>query len=385
MIDESRPRRGPPFLAQDFISWPVKPASLFASSETKSTSSHLLHIVRNKFNYDHMMLNPKVFDSIKPRSHSRWSSRVRVSAFMLRIVDIRVRMRTFLADVISPEHLRAEFEMLRKVQLDAFEKEVKHCSQHGPDRLNRMRSRSTRARLSHAATNPPILLNNHPLVNVFIRCHHERNFQIGPERTITVVRETDWVIDTRSAVQRVTPSCARCNLEKAKLAMPLMGSLPAAREDFVAAPPLSPASSLYAHGREHAPKPRSPQRTSVEFSCRKSRRADHLASTIHRWTRECLPEITSRSRNFEPIKPIKPVTCDDIATLIDPLQPKAAWNEPGIVQVHPRANETIRTEEVMLPDHTVKTGIVIGRSAVLIIASSPPAEKTARGLWNGST
>jgi len=234
--------QGPEFLKQPEESWPIKRYSTENEDEDVHRATLLLIQPETTVERD-------VFDNIKARFKSKWTSMVRVVAFILRAAEKFRKISAENSGFVTPQEFRkAEEKLFQKIQQEAFPdeyhdlKNVKKVRQSskiyclspflGEDGVIRMSSRSQNAKISYAARNPAILPNKHELVDLMIQHHHERNQHMAEETTIADVRESAWIISTRIAVRRVVKNCQFCKIRKAKPVLPLMGQLPEARVDF---------------------------------------------------------------------------------------------------------------------------------------------------------
>ena len=241
----SRWFKGPDFLRQEISRWPVKPAvECDEDDETVKHTQLMIHTYHKSTNklYDHI-------ENIGARFKSRWTSLVRVIAYTARFIDRTLHKKVTTENCITPEEfLQAEMTLFRKIQQDVFSIESATL-QAGEDSVSstskifqfcpfikegllRMNSRAQKANISYAAKCPIILPNKHELVDIFVQHIHEKNLHMGEEMTIADIRSRVWVINTRSAVQRVKRNCQWCKNQKAQPKMPLMGELPLARVDF---------------------------------------------------------------------------------------------------------------------------------------------------------
>lgn len=241
--------KGPEFLQLPFALWPIVPATANTEDdETKQLTQLMLHQPFAK-----VISSTSAIDDIKAEFKSRWTSLSRVTAYLLRIKN-RLQKKEIPRELyITPsEFYLAEELLFKRIQFDAFPEELHSLASANEDHQRsvsrsskllklspifkdgviRMSSRAQKANISYAARNPVILPNKHPLVDALVIHYHEKNFHLGENLTISDIRERAWIIDIRSAVQRVKRNCQHCKNRRAKPVMPLMGELPFHRVDF---------------------------------------------------------------------------------------------------------------------------------------------------------
>lgn len=236
--------KGPHFLKRPFQDWPVSPCTESIQQENKINISGMIcrHTHRKK-------LCEGVFERLSARFQARWSSSVRVIAFVLRYKNILQRRSTDREKYITPVEFRNTEEwMFRKIQAESFPSDIATLRSCGKvsssskllslspfldeDGTLRLSSRAQKANTSYSARNPAILPNKHPLVDLFIEYHHQKNNHIGSDTVISDIRESAWIISIRGAVERVRRKCFVCKRLKARPIMPIMGQLPEARLAF---------------------------------------------------------------------------------------------------------------------------------------------------------
>ncbi|XP_055902932.1 uncharacterized protein LOC129939084 [Eupeodes corollae] len=245
---ESRWFKGPDFLREPFELWPIKSSqsknveAVFSEADT----SVMVHTSTSRISF-------LVYDQLKPRFQANWGSSVRTIAFLLRAKDFYFKKDIEKERFVTPsEYKRAEHWLFRKVQQDAFLPEFNSLSKsktvekssslynYSPfldsEGTIRMSSRAQKALISYASRNPAILPKNHPLIDIFVQYHHDRNFHTGTAGIISDIRERAWIISIRTVVQRIKTRCNMCKLIRAKPQMPLMGQLPVARVSFDSRP-----------------------------------------------------------------------------------------------------------------------------------------------------
>lgn len=288
--------KGPEFLSQPQDDWPVTPAEKLVGNDCTETKRTLTHRADQS--------RVSITGSLKDRFVARWTSTVRVVAFLMRWRD-RTSERKKVRYVTPTEFDRAEACLFREVQQQAYpaefsalslEKEIKVGSAilslspfMGPDGTIRMSSRAQKAMTSYAARNPAILPNKHPLVDLLIRHHHEANLHMGETTTIADLRERAWIVNVRTAVRRVVKNCLLCKIRKAKPVMPQMGQLPVSRFAYGCKPfthtgvdCFGPLEVKFGRGKQ--------KRYGIIFTCL-TYRAVHLELINDMSTDECLSSI----------------------------------------------------------------------------------------------
>lgn len=240
--EETRWFKGPAFLRKCRSEWPVTSAEKMRTSENSDTQRMMVHKEGNQ-NFPRVTITR----NLGGRILSRWTSTVRVVAFLLRWRDSKFE-REKVGYITPTEFERSESLMFREVQQEVYAEEITALTANrvisarskilsltpimGPDQVIRLSSRAQGAPVSYAARNPAILPNRHALVELLIRHHHENNLHMGETTTIADLRERAWIVNIRTAVRRVIKSCQSCRIRKAKPATPMMGQLPLSRFDY---------------------------------------------------------------------------------------------------------------------------------------------------------
>lgn len=128
---------------------------------------------------------------------------------------------------------RARRFWIRTIQTDLFSAEISYltkghslpsgnaCAALNPfldaHDIIRARGRLQNAPLSFESKHP-IVLANHPVVNLIVRHVHLKTCHSGVQLTLATLRQTYWVLRARSIVKRVIHSCVRCTRERASVA-----------------------------------------------------------------------------------------------------------------------------------------------------------------------
>ncbi|XP_015775684.1 PREDICTED: uncharacterized protein LOC107353815 [Acropora digitifera] len=86
----------------------------------------------------------------------------------------------------------------------------------------RLQKSSIRARAKH----PAILPKNHHISDLIVRHHHQISGHSGIEHTLSLVRESYWIIKARITLRRVLASCFDCRKRQAPVGRQKMASLP---------------------------------------------------------------------------------------------------------------------------------------------------------------
>ncbi|XP_055910058.1 uncharacterized protein LOC129944558 [Eupeodes corollae] len=240
--------QGPDFLKLSFKEWPITPCITACNSVRNNSKGTLLllHVYNRKSYYG-------AYNLLSARFQARWSSSVRVIAFLLRFKRILQRKKTDREVFVTPSEFRqAEDWLFRKIQEESFSSDITFLRSSGKvgssssilslspfldeDGTLRLSSRAQKANSSYSSRNPAILPSRHPLVNLFIDYHHQKNCHMGTATVISDIRESAWIISIRGAVERVRKACFMCKRLKARAAVPLMGQLPKARLAFDSRP-----------------------------------------------------------------------------------------------------------------------------------------------------
>lgn len=213
---------GPQWLSQESAYWPP---------ELGTISVHLCHSNDEQF-----------LESMAGR-FSKWTTLVRVTAYVLRlIIPSPTRPKTLTID--AQEYKNAEQFWFRHIQNTCLPG-VKEALLSGKDLpsshilsslnpfvddsgLVRLGGRLSRSKFPYA-TKYPIILMDHYVSRVFVLFMHLRCLHGGLQLTLRQLRQTVWLIRARHIVRSIVSKCVMCARLKAATRPQLMGSLPPAR------------------------------------------------------------------------------------------------------------------------------------------------------------
>ena len=71
-----------------------------------------------------------------------------------------------------------------------------------------------------------ILLHDHPVTNLLIQLHHEKEGHLGINHVLADLNKTFWIVKGRSAVKKVLDSCLTCQFWKVKASQQQIADLP---------------------------------------------------------------------------------------------------------------------------------------------------------------
>ncbi|XP_044182749.1 uncharacterized protein LOC114952001 [Acropora millepora] len=249
IIEDNRWIMGPAFLWMDEEAWP------HASIATSDPGEIADEEVKATFATDAVQAPARSIDLEELfKTFSSWMKLKRFVAWILRfkrnLRDLTARgmekERSASKRKIQPinvEELRqAEKAIIEVVQSKAFKEEL--LSLKGPPkelkrsssilRLDpilvddiicvggRLQKSSIRARAKH----PAIIPKNHHISDLIVRHHHQISGHSGIEHTLSLVRESYWIIKARITLRRVLASCFDCRKRQAPVGRQKMASLP---------------------------------------------------------------------------------------------------------------------------------------------------------------
>ena len=139
---------------------------------------------------------------------------------------------------------KAETIIIRDVQLEAFEEEMKvlgkgHdlppkskisslCPFIDIDGLLRVGGRLQNATIPIQSKHPYILPRNSHVTTLLVRYEHLNNGHIGREHVLSNLRQSYWIVNGRAAIKGILRRC-RCRIQAAKKNVPRMADLPKGR------------------------------------------------------------------------------------------------------------------------------------------------------------
>ena len=249
IIKDNRWIMGPDFLWMDEEAWP------HASIATRDPGEIADEEVKATFATDAVQAPAKSIDLEELfKTFSSWMKLKRFVAWILRfkknLRDLAARgmekersaSKTKIQPINVEELRQAERAIIQVVQSKAFKEEL--LSLKGPPkelkrsssilRLDpilvdeiicvggRLQKSSIRARAKH----PAILPKNHHTSDLIVRHHHQISGHPGIEHTLSLVRESYWIIKVRITLRRVLASCFDCRKRQAPVGQQKMASLP---------------------------------------------------------------------------------------------------------------------------------------------------------------
>ncbi|XP_072158658.1 uncharacterized protein [Bemisia tabaci] len=145
---------------------------------------------------------------------------------------------------LTPEEREiAEYLIIKKIQADAFSKEILQISQghEAPPNLGhlspfldargllRVGGRLDNSQLDTGKKHPMVLPKNHSLVSTLIRSSHLRNLHAGPQLLQNLLAQRFWIMQGRVAIRSVIRRCVPCFRCRPRNNEPKMASLPEPR------------------------------------------------------------------------------------------------------------------------------------------------------------
>lgn len=250
--DEKRKRwfEGASFMKDPISSWPIHKADerkMRPEEKVVYVNSHLVEI-RDE---DEHFVN-----KISLKGRMTWEKLVRVTAWILRFA----RRQTRLGYLTSAERSEAELAIFGCIQQQSFAQEWTELHEwteggsatsfdrsrlgsksklrnlpltmRAGENVIRLEARDKKSVRAYGAKNPVMLPSSHPLVDLFVQYHHERNHHIGTETVIADLRETTWILAVRETHRRVVARCGWCKKQKVKPIMPPIADLHKVRMMF---------------------------------------------------------------------------------------------------------------------------------------------------------
>ena len=89
--------------------------------------------------------------------------------------------------------------------------------------------RLQRSPLPLSTKHPVILPHDHPVTNLLIQLHHEKEEHLGINHVLVDLNKTFWIVKGRSSVKKVLDSCLTCQFWKVKPGHQQMADLPLQR------------------------------------------------------------------------------------------------------------------------------------------------------------
>ena len=93
----------------------------------------------------------------------------------------------------------------------------------------RVGGRLRNASLPYEAKFPLLLPHSHPVTDLLIKFHHEKEGHLGVNHVLADLNRTFWIVNGRSAIKRVLDGCIPCRVWKASAGRQQMGDLPPSR------------------------------------------------------------------------------------------------------------------------------------------------------------
>lgn len=136
----------------------------------------------------------------------------------------------------------SSLQLIRIVQTETFGKEIKCILSNEPlpkkckisglapffDEQNifRVRGRLQRSKLPYRQRHPIILPHSHHFTNLVIDDAHSSTLHGGASVTITHIRGSYWIVNSRQAVRSRIRQCVTCFRAKPEITTQMMGNLP---------------------------------------------------------------------------------------------------------------------------------------------------------------
>lgn len=244
------------FLGQSEDAWPKPPADMNVSIDDADPE------VKGPIVCAVYRSDPNPLEEIIKR-YSSWDRLRRIVAWMLRykanlLRNIRKRREgEILVDEptgqVTPidvdEIKNAETEILKCAQSESFKDECRLLEDNQPKEskgkgkikkdskifnldpvmnqgLLRVGGRLENALISQDAKHPVILPKNHHVVTLIVNHYRHLSGHSGVEYTLSLIRQTYWIIKGRQTVQTILNQCVSCKKRQAPMAKQKMANLP---------------------------------------------------------------------------------------------------------------------------------------------------------------
>ncbi|XP_058826381.1 uncharacterized protein LOC131686180 [Topomyia yanbarensis] len=143
----------------------------------------------------------------------------------------------------TPDLRDADLALCRIAQREMFSKELSKISQRNllpaslkwlkpvmyKDGVIRVGGRLKHAAVSEEVKHPIMLLAKHPLSMLLSEHYHYNLLHVGPQLTLTTMRQKFWVIGGRDLVRRAYHQCHTCFRSKPRLIQQTVADLPSSR------------------------------------------------------------------------------------------------------------------------------------------------------------
>ena len=97
------------------------------------------------------------------------------------------------------------------------------------DGLIRVGGRIASAHIPYSSTHKVIISNNHPTASLLVFYIHVTDFHSGRDLTLNLLRESYWIINTKSLIRKVLKSCLYSKRLRNQPKPPIMSDLPPER------------------------------------------------------------------------------------------------------------------------------------------------------------
>ena len=171
-------------------------------------------------------------------------------ACLLKFKQLWLIQKRKLLTIVIPHKItvkdieQAEFEIFKEAQLECFPDEFRTLKKDmslskrskllplNPivvDNLIRVGGRIGQSHLPFEQKRQILLTKEHFLSTLLVLDKHERNYHIGREQTLSLLRESVWIIKGEALVRKVIQNCSFCKQRRVTPQSPIMSNLPEAR------------------------------------------------------------------------------------------------------------------------------------------------------------
>lgn len=223
--------KGPIWLSSDITDWPMlSEAQLCTDVEAKV--------------HTHIMIDPpQNFMNDLATRYSSWKKLLRATVILTRFVYwIQNRNKIKFSKFISAKELNdAQITWFRFLQKTQFSAEIKALEKTlqlptgsqlkslnpflDDKRIIRVGGRLEKSELPFESKHP-VILKSHYAIKLLIKEIHERCFHGGLQLTLSIVRQSMWIIHPRPLIKSIIHHCLICTRDRAKKPTQLMANLP---------------------------------------------------------------------------------------------------------------------------------------------------------------
>lgn len=249
LLKDDRWSKGPAFLAKLDHAWPKRPADMgrIPSNDPEVKRTAETHATVTVEGNDPL---ENIFTKF-----SQWTKLKKTIAWILRYKNnllkrvrenkkkeqIKETKKNDVTPITVSEMKKAEIVIIKYVQRQCFEEELRNLnagcltkkasSLHKLDPmllddLIRVGGRLQRAPIGNDAKHPIILPKDHHISRLIICFYHHVSAHSGVEYTLSLIRQSYWIVGARTNVRNIVSKCFDCRRRQAPVMQQKMASLP---------------------------------------------------------------------------------------------------------------------------------------------------------------